>query len=55
MATQRSAKDAEWGTNEGSPGDGKGPSEQLMDVLGMAYLLERDQAPGRGQARPKSR
>jgi RimJ/RimL family protein N-acetyltransferase len=28
---------------------------QLVDLLGMAYLLEGDQAPGRGQARPKSR
>jgi RimJ/RimL family protein N-acetyltransferase len=28
---------------------------QFVDVLGMAYLLAGDQAPGRGQARPKSR
>jgi hypothetical protein len=59
MATQRRrqrrAKDAERGTNEGNPGDGKGPSGQLVDILGTAYLLERDQASGRGQARPKSR
>jgi RimJ/RimL family protein N-acetyltransferase len=28
---------------------------EFVDLLGMAYLLEGDQAPGQGQARPKSR